>query len=445
MIARAGALDDGTLTCLRDQDPVVRRYRTFFAHLDWRVIPERVATRPWPGPVPHPPTAYVKALLIKLCEHKEYITHLRSFLVEHPLLVLELGFHPVLDSTQPYGFDVERTVPGARWLRHGQQHLDNALLQALLRGTVHALQAEIPSLGETIAVDVKHIYAWVEQNNPKAYVTDRYDPARQPPGDPDCRLGVKTSSNQVRADGTITPRKEYVWGYGSGVTAATDPHYGDVVLADYTQPFNEVDSTYYHPLYERTVATLGVRPTNVTADAAFDAWHIYESCAAQGGVAAIPLNTRGHPTPQRQPDGTPLCPKGLPMSPAYVFAHSEGYRAQEFRCPLLHPRPTKHPCDHEQFVKGPGCVKYINIEAGGLLRVLLDRASAAYKDLYRQRTCAERINSQAKALGIERPKVRNARSIHTLNTLTYIVINVQALARVRLTNARASTPMVMLC
>jgi len=133
------------------------------------------------------------------------------------------------------------------------------------------------------------------------------------------------------------------------------------------------------------------------------------------------------------------------MSPSYPFAHPDGYRAQEFRCPLLHPHPTAQTCDHEQFVKGPGCVKYINIEAGGLLRVLLDRDSAAYKDIYRQRTSAERINSQAKALGIERPKVRNERSVHTLNTLTYIVINVQALARVRLTTARAATTTVMLC
>lgn len=447
MIALTGALDHGALTVLRDHDAVVRRYRTFFAHLDWRVVsdPDRAAARPAPGPVPHPVSAYVKALLIKLCEHKEYITHLRAFLVEHPLLVLEIGFRPVCDATQPYGFEVERTVPCARWLRHWQQHLDNALLQALLRATVHALQAEIPGLGETVAVDVKHIYAWVAQNNPKAYVSDRYDPARQPTGDPDCRLGVKTSSNQVRADGTTAQRKEYVWGYGSGVGAATDPGYGDVVLAEYTQPFNEVDSTYYHPLYGRTVATLGVRPTNVTADAAFDAWHIYETCAAPGGMAAIPLNTRGHPTPQRQPDGTPLCPTGLAMSPSYRFTHTEGYRAQEFRCPLLHPHRSGQTCAHEQFAKGLGCIKYINIEVGGLMRVLLDRDSATYKGLYRQRTSAERINAQAKALGIECPKVRNERSVHTLNTLTYIIINVQALARVRLTKARASPLTTVLC
>ena len=445
MIAVCPELDHDLLATLVSCDPVVQRYRAFFASLNWRGIPERDATRPWPGPLPHPTSAYVKALLIKLCEHKEYVTHLRAFLVEHPLLVLEIGFRPVPDPTQPYGCDVEATVPGERWLRHWQQHLDNALLQALLRPTVRALRAAIPGLGQTVAYDVKHIYAWVQENNPKAFVPARYDPARQPAGDPDCRLGVKTSSNQVDAHGSATIRKEHVWGYGSGVAAATDPRYGDVVLAEYTQPFNEVDSTYFHPLHARTRTALGGAPTNVTADAAFDAWHIYQTCAVSGGIAAIPLNLRGHPPPQRQPDGTPLCPKGWAMSPSYVFAHTDGYRAQEFRCPLLHPQPTAHACDHEQFAKGVGCVKQINIEAGGLMRVLLDRDAPAYKDLYRQRTAAERINAQATALGIERPKVRNGASVRNLNTLTYLVINVQALQRVQALMARAPTATPMLC
>jgi len=444
MIALSGTPDQGALAAWRDQDPVVRRYRAFCAQLDWAVVPER-APGPWPGAVPHPVAAYVKALLIKLCAHKEYVTHRRTFLVEHPLLALEIGFPPALDPTQPYGIDVGRTVPCARWLRHGQQHLDNAVLQALRRATVQALQDEIPGLGETVAFDVKHISAWVEQNTPNASVPDRYDPAQQPTGDPDCRLGVKTRSNRVRAEGTTTQTKESVWGYGSGVAATTDPDYGDVVLAEDTQPFNEVDSASYHPLYARVVAARGLRPTNVTAAAAFDAWHSYETCTDQGGMAAIPLNTRGHPTPQRLPDGTPLCPKGLALSPSYPFAHTDGYRAQEFRCPLLHPHPTADTCDHEQFAKGPGCVKYINIEAGGLARVLLDRDAAPYKGVYRQRICVERINSQAKALGSERPKVRNGHSVRTLNTLTYIAINVHALQRVRALTARATLSTPMLC
>ena len=51
-----------------------------------------------------------------------------------------------------------------------------------------------------------------------------------------------------------------------------------------------------------------------------------------------------------------------------------------------------------------------------------------------QRTSAERINSQAKALDIERPKVRNGLSVRHLNTLTYIALNTKVLMRARATN-----------
>lgn len=382
----------------------------------------------------------MKALLVKKNEQFDYITQLRRFLVNHPLLVLELGFRPVADQTQLYGFDVEQTVPCDRWLRHKQQTMDNQTLQALFQETVHALQAEIPGLGEASAVDTKHIYAWVKENNPREFIPDRYDPERQPAGDPDCRLGVKRSSNQEESDQPVKVEKEYLWGYGTGVAAATHPTYGDVVLAEYTLPFNEADSTYFAPLYARLVATLGFRPSQLAADAAFDAWHIYQPFAEVGGLAAIPLNLRGHPQPKLGPQGFHLCPQGLEMVPAYQYDHGDGYRAQLLRCPLLFPEKTGQPCDHEQFAKGCGCVKHINIEAGGWMRVRLDRQSQAYKLLYNQRTAAERINTQAKELGIERPKARNIHSIVNLNTLTYLVINGRALQRVRDLNSKARAP-----
>jgi hypothetical protein len=445
MIPASARFDQQGLTTELESDPVVQRYRSFFALLDWTAVLERTTVRPWPGQMPHPEAAYIKALLVKLCEHKLYVTDLRRFLVEHPLLVVELGFHLVSDPTQRYGFDVETTIPGDRWLRHKQQTLSNTLLRALLRETVQALQQEIPGLGNTVAVDVKHIYAWVQENNPKAYVTARYDPDRQPRGDGDCRLGVKRSTNQERPDGTMQARKEYIWGYGTGVVAATDPCYGDVVLAEYTQPFNESDPTYYRPLYQRTVETLGFRPKNITADAAFDAWYVYQDAAEMGGMAAVPLNLRGHAAPQVGPNGIHQCPRGLEMVVVYEFNHGDGYRAQELHCPLLRPRATGQTCEHEQFAKGVGCVKSINISAGGKQRIGLDRQAEAYKGLYRQRTAAERINSQAKALGIERPQVRNSASVQNLNTLTYVVINARALQRVRAVNAQAGSARPSLC
>src|SRR5258706_12825876 len=121
--------------------------------------------------------------------------------------------------------------------------------QGLLQQLLHA----------TVAFDVKHIYAWVKENNERVYVKDRYDKTQRLAGDPDCRLGVKRSSNQDASLESGQPQppstqaqaqpskahkrkkplhqdppekaqpskahKEYLWGYGSGVAAATDPVY----------------------------------------------------------------------------------------------------------------------------------------------------------------------------------------------------------------------------
>ncbi len=68
------------------------------------------------------------------------------------------------------------------------------------------------------------------------------------------------------------------------------------------------------------------------------------------------------------------------------------------------------------------------------MRALLDRESPLYHAIYNQRTACERINSQAQALGIERPKVRNGRSVAHLNTFIYLIINVRALQRAQSIN-----------
>jgi hypothetical protein len=41
------------------------------------------------------------------------------------------------------------------------------------------------------------------------------------------------------------------------------------------------------------------------------------------------------------------------------------------------------------------------------------------------------VNSQAVELGIERPKLRNGRSITNQNTLLYVLLNLQTLQRIQ--------------
>jgi hypothetical protein len=138
MIPDSQLFGQSTLVRLLEHDALVQRYRWFFALLDWRMLDERAAKRCIPGPRPHPEAAYLKAFLIRVCEEKRFMTHLRAFLVEHPWRVIELGFHLALDPTHPDGFEVQRTVPSARWLREQVRRLDPLILHPLLQATVVA-------------------------------------------------------------------------------------------------------------------------------------------------------------------------------------------------------------------------------------------------------------------------------------------------------------------
>jgi len=420
--------DQQTIRKIIAADALVQRYHRLFALLDWS--PFDGPAKSGAGRPAHPKSAFAKAFLVRVCEKKTSMPALRAFLLEHPLLVLELGFRPTLDVQQPYGFDVQRTLPTVRWLNEQLRTFDPRLLADLFEQTVQALLHEIPGVGEVVSFDVTHIYANVKENNLRQYVTERYNPDRQPKGDPDCRLGVKRSTNQEQADGSTTEKKEYLWGYGLGLASAYVPDYGDVVLAEYTQPFNENDITYFLPLFIQSVAHLGFFPTHITADAAFDAWYVYQTVAFRDGIAAIPLNSHGHPDSQRAADGVPLCPIGLRMHPTFQFNHTSGYRAQRFRCPLLFPKANGEQCEHEQFKKGKGCVKDLNWEAGAQMRVTLNRDGPLYYAVYRQRTSTERANSHAKKqFLLDHPLVRTFPSVRHLNTLTCILINLKALQR----------------
>jgi hypothetical protein len=108
------------------------------------------------------------------------------------------------------------------------------------------------------------------------------------------------------------------------------------------------------------------------------------------------------------------------------------HECARYACPLVFPKRTGEECPiaHKQWPKG-GCLTVLPTSVGNRVRHELDRSSDEYKRIYKQRTASERINSQALALGIERPHLRNQRSIANQNTLIYVLINLRALQRVQ--------------
>jgi hypothetical protein len=456
--------DEACLPRLVQESAVAMKYLHLLRSIDWSRFPERPDERVWPDAPSLPWTALAAAYLVKLDQSQAYMSNLRQYLVEHPALVWVLGFPLVASRLSPWGFDVEASLPTHRHLSRMLRQIPNAVLQFLLDETVRLIQLELhdeaPDFGDCISLDTKHILAWVQENNPKAYVKnrDRFDKTRQPKGDRDCRLGCKRKHNQLKAvrseDQVLTPTTnpvpaaslavgEYYWGYASGVVATKVTGWGEFVLAELTQSFDQSDVSYFFPLLADTERRLGKPPRFGAFDAAFDAFYVYEYFDKHGGFAAVPFSVRGgHKDRQFDPDGAPICEARLPMTLKYTFQDRSGlfeHQSQRYACPLRFPGPTDQTCpiNHPSWAK-KGCMSTLAASVGARLRYQLDRQSEAYKKIYKQRTATERVNSQAVELGIERPKLRNQASIANHNTLTYVLINLRALQRIRQRKAERS-------
>lgn len=417
--------------------PVAMGYLRLLGDLPWGTFPERCAARAWPGPRPAPRAPFAAAYLVKIDRRLTYMSDLRRFLVEHPALVWVQGFPLVADRHSPYGFDVEASVPGRKQFGRVLRELPHGALDHLLSGVVTCLQAAAPEAKpcDTIALDTKHILAWVKENNPKAYVDGRYDPDRQPAGDGDCRLGCKRRHNtppEEAEPASTLSRGEYHWGYASGLAAAQIAGI-DVVLAERTDTFDHADITYFAPLMADVERRLGRRPSFGALDAAFDAFYVYDYFAQAGGFAAVPFVARGGVKERRFDEaGLPICQADLPMPLVRTFISRTSLVEHQrgcYGCPLVGVADAC-PVNHKHWQMG-GCSITMATAPGARIRYQLDRDAESFKAVYRQRTTSERINSQALDLGIERPKLRNGTAIAHLNTLIYVLIDLRALGRVR--------------
>ena len=389
-----------------------------------------------------PLAAYIAAYLIKLEEQLPTFGKLRQFLRQHPALLWAFGFPLPQLRRLPTAEEIERALPSQQHFSRKLSRLPNEILQSLLAEQVIALKAQLgPSFGQVVSLDTKHIIAWVKENNPKTFIKKgRFDKIKQPAGDADCKVGCKRTHNrttptkQGQPAGEKVSIGEYYWGYASGVIATKVAEVGEFVLAELTQTFDHGDLTYFFPLITQVEARLGTRPRFLTADAAFDAFylHDYFHSVEHDGFAAIPLR-KMNVTRLFSQDGLPLCEADLPLALKGTFVNKTSlvqHRRGRFVCPLLHPQPNGQTCpiNHPKWPTG-GCKLVMPTAKGARLRYQLDRESEAYKQIYNQRTAVERIFSQAKALGIERPKLRNRAAITNINTLTYILINLRTMSR----------------
>ncbi len=135
------------------------------------------------------------------------------------------------------------------------------------------------------------------------------------------------------------------------MVVAKVPGWGELVLAELTQTFDQADISYFFPLMATTEQRLGFRPRFATFDAAFDAWYVYDYFHRDddpAAFAAVPFSEKGGYKARGRlfsPEGLPLCAAGLPMHLKLTFTdrtkciveHERG----RYTCPLLFPTPSK--------------------------------------------------------------------------------------------------------
>lgn len=452
------------------ESAAAHKYIELLGGLKWADFPPRYAGPKRRGPTPAPDAPVVAAFLVKLDKGIPSMSKLRQELVEQPALTWALGFPLVPSANFSYGFDVEQSLPCHRHLSRLLRKLPNAQMQFLLQSTVQLFGAEVPPellFGDQVCGDTKHIIAWVRENNPKEHIRGgRFHKEKQPKGDPDCKVGFKALHNGApqpqttpQAAGTTptteglpatavlpNPKEgEYYWGYASGVVATKVDDWEEIVLAELTQTFDHADESYFHPLMAQVEHNLGRKPRFGAWDAAYDTFYVHEYYTQAGGFAAVPWADRADHKKTFSPDGLPLCAAGLAMplrnrvqkKSHCLVPHEIG----RYACPLLFPTATGEGCpiDHPNWQrpgKEQGCLTTLPTSVGARARHELDRESSAYQALYDQRSAVERINSQAVALGIERPHLRNQQSITNQNTLIYVLINLRAIQRVKAKKAQ---------
>lgn len=436
------------------------KYLELLGGLAWDEFPEADPAGPKRGPKPAPRAPFVAAYLIKVDKGLKSMPKLCEYLIENPAVVWILGFELQPSRAYRWGFDVAASLSQPRHYNRILRKLRPDQLEFLLQGTVHLIRDALPTdvaFGNEVSLDTKHIVAWVKENNPKEFIKEgRFDKTKQPAGDPDCKLGCKRRHNKRESQPTHdgaenTPTQEgipatnatvgeYYWGYASGVVATKVPGYGEVVLAEYTQTFDRSDVSYFQPLMAQTERTLGFAPPFGALDAAFDAFYVYEYFHAAGGFAAVPWADRADHRKTFNEEGLPLCGAGLPMPRKGSFQKKSHclvpHECARYACPLRFPEQTADACpiDHAQWPKG-GCTTTLPTSPGNQIRHELDRDGDAYKQLFKQRTATERINALAVDLGIERPKLRNQRSIAHNCTLIYVLLNLRTWQRIRMRSA----------
>ena len=392
--------------------PVAKFYDSLFLNLDLSSIPEFPKT----GRKGFSNHAMICSFIVMKCEGFSMVSDLVDYL-NNNLLIAHFC-----------GFDISSPLPSYWTFDRFLKAFDNQILSDIMRSQVLFLSEKGIVDASFIGLDSTPISANTSQNNPKAFLSNKFKPDNQPKADADCKLGVHTASNQANEK-----NYEFYWGYKNHVLVDC---ISGLPIYEITTTAEVHDSTVALDILAGTHTFLSVTECTFLADKGYDTKNIYDQVKKlYDGECIIPLNKRNTQNPKLLPQGNPVCEAGLAMN-RDGRCYDQNRVKQKYCCPFK--LSGTCPINHVKFHNGKknrGCTKWITIPND--LRLFLDRNSKYFKSCYSLRTECERYNSRFKNTGQERMWVRNKSSVANLNTFAHISLLAVAVASVAMSGSQS--------
>ena len=337
--------------------------------------------------------AYFASFMLNFDHTNDLIRNLQ----DSPDLRAVCGFDDVLPHRTTFNRFIQRLA----------QHV--GLIESCIDDLINRLKAELPDLGEQVAVDSTAIRTYSNPN-------------RKQVSDPEAKWGVKHSVRSKQKD-----RKEYFFGYKAHVVA--DVKYG-IPLAQVVTPGNRNDSPVLPTVIRRAQEQFDwFRPKVVIADRGYDSANNHQYLHREGIIPVIHIRRPSNPGLHKgiyTDEGVPTCLGMVPME--YVGTDGNGhyvYRCRREGCHLLDSKQggIRH-CD-TVYAQDP----LEDIRLFGLIR----RQSQEWRDLYRLRWAIEQLfKTQKQSRRLERHCTRGLAHItlhslmSTLSFLATYLVDVEA-------------------
>jgi hypothetical protein len=356
----------------------------------------------------------LKALIYKSLSRFPYLSDLTFELNNNTNISKALGFDPLAPAPSTERFSS---------FLHDTDHHELNLIQQLL--VQELIKVGVIS-GNSIAIDSCPIVVSLRENNLKTSMSDRFDKAKIPKGDPDARLGVL-----IHFPAPFKKAVRYFWGYRNHVIndMATE-----LPIRELTKPANVPDLKVAKELIQEAISVFNLNIEVVTGDTNYDSEDLLRFIINDlKALAIIPHNPRNEQHKGYQIHGDKIiCEAGLDMyHKGKMRPKKTGILYCQFTCPIIYDKQIQYqhiicPVLHPRFFKGKGC--NVLIRMGPSIRSEIGYDTQLFKELYKKRSSVERCFSRLLAIAMQNPTVRgfNANCNHA--TIAHISVLLVALS-----------------